>query len=548
MKFKETIKQNYIKWILFAIIALVFDYIYFQHHVILHSDDLIFHLNRFVEYNNSSIFHWPYISTITFHHLGSQVNTYYPIQSVYPIILLTKLTHHFVMSVYIYLTVFNFLSLILLDYVANSVFKNRLQSFAFSILYVFSSYHMIDFFKRFDIGEYIGMILIPVAFAGMYHIAKNERGKWQLALAMTLMMYSHFLSVTMTSVVLGIAFIILMFTNSNRLQILGDSVKEAVITLGLTFWAWAPLLSHSLTNAKLVYPFEPKVMNGDNGFDQLNKIFTTDYTSFPTVGTLLFISGALAIIWVFIRKQTPHVYRWLSLLAIFALWMTSSFFPWYIFKNTSVNKIQFPSRVIIFATLLLCIIVSYAISHIGNIKLNHIFTYAVILISCIYSLFAIQQIYEAGTKEPNEIQNANITDQNYVAKATLEYYKDYMPKETDQSLDSLRAHQVKINNQIVPVNPKPGHNQISYQFNTPTPNSTVDVPVLNYSKHYQVVVNDQNVPYKHSQRGTFLTKTHAKKNNVTVKYLPTFLDSYSWVITLLFALGLTGFYTYRRKH
>ena len=139
--------------VVYLILTLIFALFYFRYDRKLYAgDDLLFHYSRLEEILQTKITKFPVIATHYFGMTGNQVNVFYPVQLLYPLVILIKLFSHPVGMIYFYFGCFNFFTLVVIHYAVSRLGKSWRMCVSFAVLYTFSFYLLFNFFKRADWG------------------------------------------------------------------------------------------------------------------------------------------------------------------------------------------------------------------------------------------------------------------------------------------------------------------------------------------------------------------------------------------------------------
>ncbi len=292
------------------------------------------------------------------------------------------------------------------------VFRDRLWATLGSILYMFSIYRIFDVYRRGAMGEYLAMVFLPLIIAGMYEIlCIDKEGKREkdfktsyalLAAGMSALIYSHVLSVEMMGIflVLLCIFMVRRVIDPDRLKML---LKAAVWTLLLTAGFLLPFIDMIGRDVYKVFTDAPYSVTANalhpSNFLSYFIIPASEYN--PTInfsgdfsyGIVLLLAIPVYIIIYFLklragkdgsdkdRKMTdkdikgsdkeisdnkilseerigadPYFVFVCALLALIALFLSSSIFPWSKIENsegilkTVLCMVQFPWRYLSVAT------------------------------------------------------------------------------------------------------------------------------------------------------------------------------------------------------
>ncbi|EQC72055.1 hypothetical protein HSISS2_1798 [Streptococcus sp. HSISS2] len=103
---------------------------------------------------------------------------------------------------------------------------------------------------RFATGEFIAYAFIPLVFYGLYTILKGDYRKWYiLSIGMSLVAYSHLISLLLTALLVGLIFIItFLFVNSKKERLL-SFIVATLSTISIFAFQLVLMGEQSLSNA-----------------------------------------------------------------------------------------------------------------------------------------------------------------------------------------------------------------------------------------------------------------------------------------------------------
>ena len=126
--------------------------------------------------------------------------------------------------------------------------KSRYAALLGSALYELAPYHIYNFYNRNAVGEYLGMMFLPLVICGIYQIYTEDekhpgysRAKIPLIVGISGILQSHILTCEMTVVAL-LLMAAVMWRKTFQKQVLTELVKAAVCCLLINAWFWVPLL------------------------------------------------------------------------------------------------------------------------------------------------------------------------------------------------------------------------------------------------------------------------------------------------------------------
>ena len=314
-------------------------------------DDVAFHLNRLI--GLGTIWQSP-VSFESFSGIGLGVNYFYPYLSVYPLYLLYALTGSLYWAYLVFYFLLNVLTFWLADLSARGVARlnghgaisGRL-GLAFAILYQFSLYRFINGSVRLALGEFVAMAVLPLIFYGFWEILKGNYRKWYLlSLGMTALVYSHLLSVYLTSVFLGLILLLGLGFTDQRWQRLGYLAMAALACVVMSAFQLFPMLEQFLA-----HPIGSVNTFDINTYTQpLEVLLSVGFlTGRSTLGTLVILTLLISLF--FVRRYSYFDWVIWGFLLVFIL-LESKTIHYPTPAPSWLALIQFPWRFSLYITLL----------------------------------------------------------------------------------------------------------------------------------------------------------------------------------------------------
>lgn len=317
----------------------------------LNGADLSFHLNRLL--GMEGIYASP-INFKAFYGIGLGVNYFYPFLTYYPFFVLYRLSHSVFLGYYIYqylLTIITFLiayySVSNIMVIENKENKKDFASLLFATLYTFSLYRLDNIVIRFATGEFIAYAFIPLVFYGLFVILKGDYRKWYiLSIGMSLVAYSHLISLLLTALLVGFIFIIsFVFLNSKKERLL-SFIVATLSTISIFAFQLVLMGEQSLSNA-IVKPQGVNLNTTGHSLKDLllNLNFDNNYT---LPGFLIIVCLIISIIGI-VKLQKYDVF--IFVLTLILIILESPLVHWPENSEHIVSSIQFIWRLNTFITL-----------------------------------------------------------------------------------------------------------------------------------------------------------------------------------------------------
>ncbi|HBL2505448.1 TPA: YfhO family protein [Enterococcus faecium] len=523
-------------FIVYAFVSLLYLFPAFKNMEIFGFYDTAFHINRALSLE--SIFSSP-INFETFRSYGMQVNNFYPWLTLYPLFLLIKFTN-LAIGYNLFLYIVTLITLFICHYVMYEITKKHVTSSFFAIIYTTSSFRSVEIFLRGAMGELLAMSILPLILLGFIKLYDSKKESWvMLAISMTLLIYTHVLSVAMTMVMIIIALII-QFYRKKKIEIflIIKLIKAAIVTLLLSLAFIGPMIEQTLyqdLNRPYVDILQKRAIYLGKEF--LIGSIDSELLSFGIGLTLLIC----LIILTFNFKKIGILSKITYIMGIISILLCTKIFPWFALQNTPLNIIQAPWRFMIFSTLFISFSVSLFISpqleKFSYTRRRNFILLLILAISILNYSSVVNMVKEMnfqGTYSNEQMENKLEEFENF----------DYVPigYKKDQLL--LKNHQVTEDGQVIYSSFSPNKDEITFTLKS-SKGKTIVLPVFRY-KGLTVTVNSKNATVL-KQGGPFVTvKSESGINKVTIRYSYTFFSKISLFISIITLIVLL-FYCIKLK-
>lgn len=539
MKDEKIILKNVFIILIFFILSCIFMFSFIEINRFNVISDSSFHLTRANEiYQNlkqGSLF--TFIATHTFNHTGVANFLFYPTVFLYPLALL-RFIFNPITSIYIWVGMFLFLTLVIAFYSMLDFSKSFFRSFIFALIYVLLPYHLYLGIWNGVYGEYVAYTFIPLVFLGIYHVLWGNENKWLiLSAGMTLLCLSHILSVYIATFLCIVLFLCKILTQKLSVKRLISLFKSVLVTVLLAGWEFIPFLTDYL-GKDIEAPREQFwFLNGFN--DLVNGSFQNtvggQINNGRTLGILLIITLFIGIIFVKNSGKELSCYVLGTILAI----LSTTFVDWKSLSHNTlvlntIGNIQFPFRLLAFASFFLAIsaslIITQVVQELTTSKYKKgLITLGFIFISITGYFGTVQpalsrisgKVNYLGVMKPNQkvADNVIIDKYNYLnlfTGSTNTGEEDYFPKDSTKSVSSILDGQIISNGKLLSYQRKSYPNMEKYFINIDK-KTIVDLPIIAY--HRTVVkVNGHPCSYRVSQRGTVKIILRKGKNVIDISY------------------------------
>lgn len=555
-------KKNILVLLSFMLITIlfIFPFIKSQHYLLM--ADSSFQLSKANEiYKNlKQGDFFTFIATHCFSKSGVGTFLFYPSVFIYLLALL-RFIFNPITSIWIWTGMFLFLTLLIAFYSMLSFSKgNHKRSYLFAVVYTIVPYHFYLMWNG-TLGEFIAYTFLPLVFLGIYKILWENSNQWYfLALGITLICYSHVLSLYISIGFCMILFLIkLIFSSINKKQF-ANLIKSAGLAFALSFWEFVPFLTDY---------FGKNIATPSKGFNFLysfNDLVTNSFTNVYNYSGRTSIGIFLILImlggWAFPKLQHNKRELMIYLLGSAIILCSTTFLAWQSFATNKLilnifGMIQMTFRLLPYGSLLLSVTFSFiADSLFCNLlsrkeMLGLLSIFILIITGGYYGSIQneIQTLHDSSSQmvlnKPKSKEkpiigiNKLVNSKNYnnIFKYQIIYGEtDYYTKKALGQSKSIINNWTYINGKRVIIRKKASANKIEMIVKA-TEKSKANLPIINYHNTY-VTDNGKKINHLISNRGTVEVNLNKGKNVIQIGYKPSIFYYISFIFSLLIWLIL----------
>lgn len=490
----------------------------------MYGDDLHFHLDRLTGLSN--VFSSP-INFENFSGTGQGVNLFYPWIFFYPFYLFYKLTRSFYLAWYIYLYLINIVTIAVSYYSAKSIFKRIRPSFVFALLYSFTGYRLDNILVRFATGEILAMAFIPLIFLGVYQLIKGDYKKWYiLAGGMTLLTYSHLLSVYITSIVIGVILMTTFYFWNDKVKRLLYFALATIVTVVLTSFQTLAMLEQFFA-LKLTSPDVHTLNETTFGLDSIISTSLSNSATAHTIGLIVLV----CLIFLLSRfNRLGKEDKYLLVLTITLLFATSNFMPWGVLKNTPIYMMQFAWRLLTY----IAIFVAYLVAkQVTIIKKTDLLLLAAAIVALHFGtvLREVRQFSTSPIRNPwAELSYRNSMQQMLDAVDVNDYANETSPEKRQ----TILKHEIYLDGQKVDIPLSVSASTVSLKIVNSSDKAEEIILPFYFYKGQKASINGKQVKSYLSKNGsTALVIPRNKVVSVRITYSYTAIAKISALISVL---------------
>lgn len=407
------------------------------------------------------------------------------------------------------------------------------KSLLFSFIYTLSTYRLFDMVRRFDIGETLTLVFLPIVLLGIYEIFYGDQKQWLfLTAGMVAVIYSHALSPIL--IVIFMLWVILfrlktLLKEPTRIRSL---IYAGFTSLMLTLAYFLPIYEQTKhTQFKLSNPSIHISQTGMALKDLVNWSVHNDFYV-QNIGILMLLIAVLIpfTIW----KVKNAAVRDFAIIGEILLFMTTKYFPWKVFENTPLKMIQFPWRLNMLIMILFAVFLA---SDAGNwfnsgwkISLMMALTLGLVMVS------EVQLIQN----HPDEYSSYTAFDD--LDTDSIGGGEEYLPK--NASMDELLKtphHPVVMSGSAEIKHFQQNQSQVTFQFKNAQA-AKVSIPVIAYYGYSDMKSTGDvsKLTMDTKNNGLGLVKLNGT-GTVRVNYYPTFIQKISTLISIISLMILIVF-------
>lgn len=508
-----------------------------------------------------------FIATDAFQHTGVGNFLFYPNVFLYPWAVL-RLFFKPVTAFYCWYGLIILMTFIIAYFSMKAFSKRRIAAMVFSLSYTLGSYHLS--LSNAIFGEFIAASFLPLAFWAFYEVLFRDDSKWPwLGIGMSLIIYSHVLSVFITSEIMFAIFIMkLIFDKVSKKRFLSLS-KAVGISVLLTLFITIPYLTDFI--GKNVTSAQPGIIIVITLMNVLETSFNNSVST-SGIGLILILTAVFGSIWIL--KSHSKTLAAIYVLGISLIIVSTGSFPWNVLSDTPLGMIQLTFRYLSYASMFLSVILGLSVNDLYESEtfdttfkrgMVPVLTICIFMLSYVGfhhdSLNALknsQSQFLKNTDTFNQLPDrtfVNNSNYDYLLNYPVKYGElDYYPKKARRSTGNVSYNETNLSiiNNIAVVGRKKIHvsplfesNKMIYKLHT-RKQADVDLPALRYKGSY-AELNGKRTTLINSARGTIKVRTKKGINTITVGYSPSksyyvgiIISVMTWISLLVLAFYRKG--------
>ena len=403
----------------------------------------------------------------------------------------------------------------------NKLFNDRRKGMFASVIYITSSYFLVDNFVRDSLNESFTFIFIPLVFLGLYYLF-NEKNKKLFYLFFIIgyvgMMYSHLvMSVwfTLFLILVLLLFIRNIFTKDNLVALFISAISILFLTSPFTI----PMIEHMIGGNYSIFAGE-RTADGIwtlpfKGF-VIEDVYATStgklFINFAPVVVALIILAVIKLI--FIKNKSNEKFIIASLIfLILGILFTSCTSIWK-YVPSFLLSIQFPWRLVGFATFGGSIVAVYGLDYLFYIFKKKFIPVASLILLFMLLIFTINNLSYVNFRKHIDTPDMNLG---------MGWQREYLPVKASihQEYFDSRGNGIKITKGKAKISIiKNNVPNMKFKVSELDDNVIIELPRL-YYLGYKIEDMDGNIiNYKEDKYG-FISLKITKNGIYEVSYVGT---------------------------
>lgn len=567
------------KYILLYIIFIIVASIPLMNDFLIRGHDIYFHLMR-IEGLAQGMQNGQFpvkIQSVWYDDYGYAVSVFYGDLFVYLAAFLRLLGFSLQNAYKGYLVFCNIATIKITGYSFGKIFQNPYIGAFGGFLYSMSTYRLVNLYTRGAVGEYTGMMFLPLLIYACVLLLDEEKkkeslkkGALVLGVSMACILQSHMLTAEIACMVLA-GVVVLYWKRVFCKEVLLAGVKAVAIALGLSAWFLVSFLDYmlcgefninSIRNNDILIQRQGVFLSQvfaliDNAIGQsldLSAGTQGDFAQGAGLGLMLAIPALFVLFFMGYQKKEEKKKQRLAVTAAFVslvmVGLSTIYFPWdtlcrvaKIFQYIIV-KIQFPWRFTGVATavlaLLWCAVVSYIWRQYGHKKAVALATGVVLIMSLSAGYFMVDLLNRG-----ERIQIHSVTDMDSFVASGEEYLLVNTVLDDLKQENLFLAKDIEVSDYI-----KKGTTIEFHAKNTADRAGRIELPLLYYDGYRARATSEDgtNIPLEISagQNNVVSIELEAGMDcDVTVEFCEPWYWRMAEMFSVIFASGVS-WYTYKR--
>ena len=420
-----------------------------------------------------------------------------------------------------------------------------------TVLYLLVPYRLVNLYTRAAVSEALANVFFPLLFLAVYELFFGDMKKWYLSvIAATCILHSHILSVEICLffvLCIVLVRIVPIIRNGESLRIL-YALRALAVFLLVNLWFIVPFFTEFGEN----YFILTRRVDLSEDTPSLWQLLFSDsdayYSKTISLGFAVLAGVLIYLYYRYYKKDFDARDRKTGLyclvFGVFSCYAVTEYFPWTLIQSTDfgnkyVAAMQFPWRMLGYASLFLCILVTLGIKKLWEHKKTVVAAGILLLsvhsaLTCLDTFVTKAEVYMAD--RDSAVPGCN--------------YADYYRYEVGQALETItqeRGDRILAPDSVSISEYEKTWGRLTFRFTSQDASApvTLQCPYYAYG-YYRVWLNGEEVSYGKDEWDlmTLTIPAGLAEGAVEIRYTSRKLFLVGDFISLLTLLGILAFFLY----
>lgn len=420
------------------------------------------------------------------------------------------------------------------------VTKSEIASVISGILYIASPYKLTNIYSRNAVGEYTGLIFLPILFNGLYELLEGNKNKnYYILIGVLGLILSHTITTIYAFLYMGI-YLLFKYKKIFKRTVIVLLLKNISLAILISMFYIIPLLNYKYSSTYSIYV--PEMMGTTGEHVSKNSLKFSDFfenetilkdigeDSYPTfaIGILAF-SGLLLSVLCYkkVDEKYKKEYIYFLILGIISAVFCTNLIPW---KNMPgvLTVIQFAWRNLGFLVFFISFICGINIKILSENYTRYIFLIFIILQLGIASLYTTKYIMKRDNQDLKYEENLKQTK-----LSVFSVNREYMPYKAALRIDYItnRSPGLEVLSGKISIKTEE-KDKLNYLADIELIESAeIELPYLFYP-NYEVKLNGTKLDIFESENGFVKVKLN-ESGKLESKYYINKLQLSGYIISVL---------------
>ncbi|WP_239256919.1 6-pyruvoyl-tetrahydropterin synthase-related protein [Listeria ilorinensis] len=510
----------------------------------IYGDDRYFHLAR-SEYWYQLLRHfkpYSYGDFYTFRRVGYPLDAFYPMFTFYPMAVIRLVVVSPINAYYLFLLLLNIVTGCICYYIGQRMWGNRWGSVIFTLIYMLGYYRIMCIFQRAAVGEILAMAFMPLCVFGFYKIIDKKKPSFiVLGVAMTLVAYSHVISIMLAVLLLLLLFLFYVKDFFTSWKISRRLLYSILLFCVLTLVYLGPALEQM--SGRMLHPaYQPILEDTKIALDELMAAsFNNDASAeyLYSLGIVLLLVLLVGVFFFFKLSRFGKALMCASVILL--LFMTCMNFT--ILQDSFFAQIQFVWRMLGIISVSLAFVAGELLSKVSWSvcgKSSIVLFSAMIIILSFYQVKTILNTSQTAYPKQDKV---SISEENYDSQLESMYIYDYLTDNMNDQRDSINEKKMFFTGGTI----KAGYTGNRFIMDVDASRSSKIDTCIPFYKGVYVSIDQHDAHILLSDRDTMAVQVPSGKSQIILGYRTTLCQQISWCISIIGWLLLVVFHIWRKK-